>query len=220
VPESPTAQIPLRYKSYYDRRNHELSLAKQTKVLFQRLFFALAVLGDWQVNDVIAQKDDNLWVFRSWWPTFAVLKKAQYPELYAWFERNQDLPLWGHTLGYWIQCQPRGKMEEMLRDGPKAMISGPQEDAYPPYEVADCLQKSLDWGMRFVVTQDGHIGWADPRARAGDQIAVLVGCSIPVILRPREEGGWRIVGGCFIHGYMENKFFDTELQAWEDIEIY
>ncbi|KAF4634646.1 hypothetical protein G7Y89_g3465 [Cudoniella acicularis] len=53
---------------------------------------------------------------------------------------------------------------------------------------------NVHWGMRFVVTEDGFIGWVDPKAQAGDQIAILSGYTIPVVLRARDEGGRRFVG--------------------------
>lgn len=86
-------------------------------------------------------------------------------------------------------------------------------------QVPRYLQASMDWGMPFVVTEDGHIGWPDARARAGDQIAILLGCTTPAILRAREIGEWKIVGSCFIHGYM-NDVWTEELKTCADIKIY
>jgi hypothetical protein len=220
VPSSPTNQIPLHYKSY-DGKDPEKSSAKLKEVLFTRLFFALTVLGDTVASsqNSYERDDDNIWAFRSWWPSLAVAKRRFYPALYAWFEANQGLPLWGRTLGYWLQCQPKGKVKEMLHSVLLELQSKEDGNTFI-YEghVLTILQRTLDWGMRFVVTEDGHIGWADPRARAGDQIAVLVGCSIPVILRPRGVGAWSIVGGCFIHGYMDHPYGEGS-RAWEIIEI-
>ena len=49
------------------------------------------------------------------------------------------------------------------------------------------------------------------RAEKGDQIWVLRGCSIPMILRKRkqstrEEGqGYEVIGECYLHGYMDGE---------------
>ena len=52
----------------------------------------------------------------------------------------------------------------------------------------------IESGMRLIITDKGHIGWAHPRGRKGDELYVLKGCSVAVILRPRPDGGYLIVG--------------------------
>lgn len=43
-------------------------------------------------------------------------------------------------------------------------------------------------------------------AREGDVIAVVYGCSIPLLLRrPIEGGGYRLVGKCYVHGVMDGE---------------
>ncbi len=44
------------------------------------------------------------------------------------------------------------------------------------------------------------------RVRKGDQICVLLGCNIPLILRQRKiEGTYEIVGECYLHGFMDGE---------------
>jgi hypothetical protein len=44
------------------------------------------------------------------------------------------------------------------------------------------------------------------RAREGDSVAVLFGCSIPLVLRrvPLQET-WQIMGEAYVHGYMNGE---------------
>lgn len=59
---------------------------------------------------------------------------------------------------------------------------------------------------RLMVTSEGYIGMAPCRARPGDAVVVLFGCSIPLILRregPREE--WQLVGEAYVDGFMNGE---------------
>ena len=49
--------------------------------------------------------------------------------------------------------------------------------------------------MRLCVTEQGTIGMVPQRARKGDSVCVLIGCSVPVVLRRQEGGLYEFVGG-------------------------
>jgi hypothetical protein len=66
-------------------------------------------------------------------------------------------------------------------------------------------------GCRFLITQQGYVGWAPRRTRKGDKIFVLLGCRTPVILRPQGDS-FRLIGECYIHGVMNGEVID-ELEA-------
>lgn len=65
----------------------------------------------------------------------------------------------------------------------------------------------LQLWMRLSVTQKGYLGWTVEGAKVGDSISILLGCSVPVVLRPRTEGGWYIVGDAIIYGFMDGEAF-------------
>jgi hypothetical protein len=59
----------------------------------------------------------------------------------------------------------------------------------------------------FFWTEDGRTGLGPGLARATDEIVVLPGCPVPMILRPSHNGngGYRVVGECFIHDLMNGE---------------
>lgn len=74
---------------------------------------------------------------------------------------------------------------------------------------------SLDWAMeiyaltfatnrRLFITDNGYIGLASIRARIGDQVCVLYGCSVPVVLR-EEDGCVELIGEAYCHGLMDGR---------------
>lgn len=53
----------------------------------------------------------------------------------------------------------------------------------------------------FFVTQSGAMGLGTPTMKAGDIVAILYGCDVPIILRPHGEYH-TVQGPCYVHGIM------------------
>jgi hypothetical protein len=62
---------------------------------------------------------------------------------------------------------------------------------------------ALSQGRSCFTTREGYIGFAPSGVKAGDIICVLLGCDVPMILRPNEEERFSIVGECYCHGIMD-----------------
>ena len=77
-------------------------------------------------------------------------------------------------------------------------------------------------GRRLVTTGKGYFGIAPLAVKQDDVIAVLLGCSVPVLLRKVNgqsgEARWRIVGECYVHGIMNGEAMEWESDI-QDIVI-
>lgn len=58
---------------------------------------------------------------------------------------------------------------------------------------------------RLGATAGGHIGLFPEHSQAGDVVFVLLGCHVPVVLRPRGDNKLKLVGQCYVHGIMEGE---------------
>lgn len=72
------------------------------------------------------------------------------------------------------------------------------------------------------MTDSGLLGTAPRQARKGDLIYVLLGCSIPLVLRPVKTkiNTFELIGECYVDGYMNGEVFDDVAHgrcALEDI---
>jgi hypothetical protein len=87
-------------------------------------------------------------------------------------------------------------------------------------------------GRTYIITKSGYIGIGPRFAEAGDAICIFDGARTPFILRkvsgnelvPDElpESGqkdpdldrerWKIIGDCYLHGFMDNEVVDSEWQ--------
>ena len=157
------------------------------------------------------------------------------PEFLSWFQWNQSLLIHGYSMQkifssanlspsandanfneslevVLLRFLRHGKpLEALLRDPPslrRQRIAFDTKGFLPRFH-----DTTLKWQRRLMVTRQGHIGMCPAHAGKGHVVAVLLGCSVPVVLKPlKDEGGYEFVGECYVHGYMEGEIV-KELEA-------
>ena len=58
-------------------------------------------------------------------------------------------------------------------------------------------------GRLFFTTDDGYIGLAPIATKPNDEVCILLGCQTPLVLRPCGDGYDKVVGECYIDGFMD-----------------
>ncbi|CAL8580905.1 hypothetical protein XPA_006621 [Xanthoria parietina] len=67
-------------------------------------------------------------------------------------------------------------------------------------------------------TREGYLGVCAKGLREGDEIAVILGCDFPMVLRPRGSNQHEVVGPCFVHGLMLGEALKPPLEPpWKDV---
>ena len=59
-------------------------------------------------------------------------------------------------------------------------------------------------GRRLITTTKGNIGLAPSGVRREDQVCVLLGCLVPLILRLKDRRS-QVIGDAYIHGMMHDE---------------
>lgn len=67
---------------------------------------------------------------------------------------------------------------------------------------------------RLYLTASGFLGLGPRKLRCGDQIALLYGSTVPMILREEEDGTYKFLGFTYVHGIMQ-----SELMRYPDLEL-
>lgn len=122
--------------------------------------------------------------------------------VYEWLEKNQDFKMHGKTLHSHCLYNVRQIVGNWFKAiSPTAHMTTPLDFPYLVPIIAQIVREKL----HFVTLQQGHIGWADRHAEVKDEIWMISGCSVPVVLR-RQPGGfdkYSVIGRAYIDGFMD-----------------
>ncbi|KAH7377473.1 heterokaryon incompatibility protein-domain-containing protein [Cadophora sp. MPI-SDFR-AT-0126] len=80
------------------------------------------------------------------------------------------------------------------------------------YTEAYCCSIRTGQGRRFITTMNGYMGWGTDnmfgadvnQLQSGDKIAILFGCSTPIVVRPHGRY-YKVLGEAYIHGLMDGE---------------
>jgi hypothetical protein len=64
-------------------------------------------------------------------------------------------------------------------------------------------------GRKFTFTTRGYFGVGPGATQLDDRIIVLFGADVPMVVRPREDGRYTLVGECYVHGIMAGQVVRT-----------
>jgi len=127
----------------------------------------------------------------------------------AWYHANKGLLLRGRTL------------EQLCHDSIGSIGSISWEPSAFEESFASRLVDTtspIAMQRRLLVTEGGSVGMAPPGAEKGDIACVLLGCSVPVVLRKSNDGSgeaYKFIGECYIHGIMSGEIMEQERELRE-----
>ena len=64
-------------------------------------------------------------------------------------------------------------------------------------------------GRKFLFTTRGYFGVGPGATQLDDRIVVLFGADVPMVVRPRGDGRYTLVGECYVHGIMAGQVVRT-----------
>ncbi|KAI1472761.1 HET-domain-containing protein [Daldinia caldariorum] len=60
-------------------------------------------------------------------------------------------------------------------------------------------------GCYLFSTQNGYVGMINGEPQQGDEIFVVLGCNMPMLLRPTASGEYEVIGDCYVQGIMDGE---------------
>jgi len=131
--------------------------------------------------------------------------------LSLWFSNNMSFEIHGLTLDTWFR---RSTADPTRRDRNLEELTS-RELKFLKDITLSTISK------RLLFTRRGYIGMAPHEARKGDEVVLLLGSRVPVVLRKREEGGFELVGEVYVHGIMNGEIMTQEnSERLEDFHIH
>jgi hypothetical protein len=61
-------------------------------------------------------------------------------------------------------------------------------------------------------TTNGYVASASKEVQNGDEVCILFGCAMPLVLRPRNDGTYAIIDAAYVEGIMEGEFLQDKAQ--------
>jgi hypothetical protein len=122
-----------------------------------------------------------------------------HPIFASWFTSSRSFLIRGQTLESHCLSSSPDKPGPVTLNGAEDL-----EDINNYYSFLARFRDTTDrMEGRLTVTDEGHFGITAAHARKGDIVCVLLGCSIPVVLRPvGEKGRYEFIGECYLYGFM------------------
>ncbi|KAF0319297.1 heterokaryon incompatibility protein [Colletotrichum asianum] len=72
---------------------------------------------------------------------------------------------------------------------------------------------------RLGTTKKGHLGLFLGHANLGDQVYVLENCHVPFVMRKMDDGRFRLVGECYVHGMMHGEAIGSDASLTEMVLV-
>lgn len=75
------------------------------------------------------------------------------------------------------------------------------------------------FNRRFIRTANNTFGWVPNGAEVGDIIAMFYGASYPFVLRGQGQGKYKIIGDCYLDGFMDGEGMSSEYAEQEFVLV-
>ncbi|KAF4812901.1 Heterokaryon incompatibility protein 6, OR allele [Colletotrichum siamense] len=125
--------------------------------------------------------------------------QKEVPEFHKWLfcKRNLDFKIDGVPLANWL-CAASDKTR-----------------VNTVKKVMRCYS-SVQMEMRLFTTDNNHLGWATSSCQSGDELFLIQGCSVPIVLRKKEKGElYQLIGDSIVHGLMDGQGIgDAPFSSW------
>ena len=80
-------------------------------------------------------------------------------------------------------------------------------------EVRDTIQTRMKTRVLFATSESPFLGAGPQSLTAGDEVWILSGCNVPIVLRDAGDGKRRVVGECYVHGIMHGEAVNMQPNA-------
>jgi len=120
------------------------------------------------------------------------------PPFRDWFEMTKNFQIQGYSLQ---------ELCLAIEKSGTSMSDSYDRDMSHHHSFLSRFKDTTD-GMacRILTTDEGYVGMGPCRVQPGDQVWVLIGCSIPLVLRSCEKSQtYEVIGECYLDGYMSGE---------------
>lgn len=142
-------------------------------------------------DEVILKQIQKVWLA-------GVLDGQRYPNGESLSEACAWVMALGKLRDYWFETRYPTLADVQIPY--QRMIQGCSDQCYRPETALH--RPTLSWDFTSFRTTSGYFGVSCGNVMPGDKISVLLGCSLPTILREQSDHQHQFIGCSFIHGLL------------------
>ncbi|KAL9627712.1 MAG: hypothetical protein Q9204_006381 [Flavoplaca sp. TL-2023a] len=151
-------------------------------------------------------------------------KNFNFKHLLVWLDRNKNFLIGDQTMEEYLTGSTR-PVKSFIARAQKRLFKRSHDTTYafdlysPEVCTAAAVRVVVQFGTRIITTKFGLVGRTHPAARKGDGLALLAGCSFPVILRPSETvvEQFQVIGDAYVEGWMNGDMWNQVSTELDDI---
>ena len=134
-----------------------------------------------------------------------------------------------------LSCDDHGKeywtgLPKLIMERMQLILSVPQtewtEDPRTPtneihrsaWRSHELYENQILQRRGFFTTEMNYVGLGPLLIQEDDEICLICGTNVPFLIRRREEGGFQLVGECYVHGLMQGEGMAMGVE--QDIQLY
>jgi hypothetical protein len=139
------------------------------------------------------RRNRSLWAALAGWERYGYDTKPTLATetSWAWVQAMRTFQLRGQSLDHWANSTRSQLLPIIAR---KMSL-----------ELLDVLSSIQQSAFTYISTESGYVGWSTRAVELYDAVFLISGCSVPVVLRKRENGGYTVVGDAYVQGVMRGE---------------
>lgn len=116
-----------------------------------------------------------------------------------WLQQTEEFSFVGRCLQQWYEMAYTHGQDLPVASSSSVVQKDPELDG-----MLKCLDKVRISGWRWLSTDRGYLGRTHPQTQKGDEIVIVQGCSVPMVLRPCGEH-YNVVCAAYVQGIMNGE---------------
>lgn len=228
---APEAQVIIQPRrkdhAYTDEKELRYALAsvllhndgRDTKHIMANLRALTTQLEGRGLGDMPRREEEILWV--PWFET----EHLEDPMFVKMKEKGWDPVLDSDYFGAFHTFREANAQFNIFGRSFQSFFPGKVDDV-PEYESginaaisqAACIQLQ---GRKLITTSNGLLGSVSTMGESGNDLYILRGCSVPLVLRPKNDN-FEVVGAAYVHGLMDGEAVDLVekgVYRWGEIRL-
>lgn len=123
----------------------------------------------------------------------AFMDRHSYGSTLRWLQQTEEFSFLGRSVQQWYEmAYTHGQTLPLAKPSSSVVQKDPELDA-----MVKCIDNLSNAACRWLSTDRGYLGQTHPQTQKGDEIVIVQGCTVPMVLRPCGQY-YSVVGAAYV----------------------